>query len=118
MSFGGYYYATDQETMDDRIQTVNTRLATLEQAVGDGPFFNGKQFSLVDAAAAPLFSRIDLLKRFHEINLLAPHQKVTAWSKALLNRPSVQAVATEAFQQDVLDALRRKNSHIAQFLAA
>jgi len=116
MSFGGYYYALDKETMEDRLRTVEVRLITLENALGNGPFFNGEQFSLIDAAAAPMFSRIELLNGFHTINLLAPYKKLTAWSKTLLNYPSVKVVATDSFQQDCLDALRRKNSYIAQYL--
>jgi len=116
MSFGGYYYTLEKETMEDRLRTVEVSLITLENALGNGPFFNGEQFSLIDAAAAPMFSRIELLNGFHTINLLAPYKKLTAWSKVLLNYPSVQMVATDSFQQDCLDALRRKNSYIAQYL--
>ena len=118
VSFGGYYYATDQETMDEHLQTVKERLATLEAVLGEGPFFNGEQFYLIDAAAAPLFSRIELLNGFHEINLLGSYSKVTAWSNALLARPSVKAVATDEFQQDVISALRQQKGQIAQFITA
>lgn len=116
MSFGGYYYAPDEGVMEDRIKTVNDRLARLEGALGDGPFFNGEQFSLVDAAAAPLFSRMNLLNGYHELNLLQPFAKLTAWSNALLARPAVQAVATEVFQQDCIDALRKKDTYIGRYL--
>lgn len=116
MSFGGYYYAMDQITMDDRIQTVHERLTRIEQAVSNGPYFNGSDFSMVDAAAAPLFARINLLARYHVINLLTPYPKITNWSQALLERPSVRTVVTNDFQNHVLKTLKEKNVYIAQYL--
>jgi glutathione S-transferase len=116
MSFGGYYYASDKLIMEDRLQTVKGYLAQLETSLDGGPYFNGPAFSLIDAAAAPLFSRIELLNQYHEIDLLAPHSRLTAWSQALLKHPSVKRVTTEAFQQQCLQVLKDKQVYIAQFL--
>lgn len=116
MAFGGYYYAMDLATMNDRIQTVQERIARLEEVVSDGPYFNGEEFSMVDAAAAPLFARIALLENYHEIKLLMPYQKVTNWSYALLERPSVQAIVTDDFQNRVLKSLKDRKVYIAQYL--
>jgi glutathione S-transferase len=118
MSFGGYYYATDEETANERLATVSERLARLEEVTSDGPYFSGSSFSLVDAAAAPLFSRVELLNHYHPINLLTEHPKLAAWSKSLLKHPSVAAIATSSFQEDVLSALRGKDVYVAQFLHA
>jgi hypothetical protein len=63
-----------------------------------------------------LFSRIELLNQYHEIDLLAPHSRLTAWSQALLKHPSVTRVTTEAFQQQCLQVLKDKQVYIAQFL--
>jgi len=118
MSFGGYYYAKELATVNDRIETVQGKLARLEEVLGDGPFFNGADFSLVDAAAAPLFARMDLLNQYHPINLLAPFPKVSEWSTALLQRDSVRSVVTAQFQNDCLQALKNKGVYIAQYLHA
>jgi len=116
MSYGGYYYADDEETMQNRLAVVNTRLSRLEDALGDGPYFNGAAFSLVDAAAAPLFARIMLLDGYHKLGVLDPYPKVSAWADALAARPSVQAVVTDAFQQDCIDALKRRGSLMSRVL--
>ena len=116
MSFGGYYYAIDAETMEDRISLVKDKLARLEEAKGCGAFFNGDDFSLVDAAAAPLFSRIELLNSYHPIQILSAFPKLQVWSEQLLRRASVKAVATDEFQQNCIDALVSRGTYIARYL--
>ena len=70
---------------------VNAQLARLEEQLDNGPFFNGNGFSLVDAAAAPLFQRLTwLLELAPDLGVLDDLPKVTAWSEALLQRESVK----------------------------
>jgi glutathione S-transferase len=114
-SFGGYYYATDEATMNARLQTVGEQLVHLEKAVSDGPFFNGDEFSLVDAAAAPLFSRFEFLEAFHKVGVLRDFPRLRAWSSVLLEHPSVKAVTTDEIQQIFLHTLHDKETFIAQY---
>ena len=81
---------TEQETR--RLAAiVNGQLARLEEQIDNGPFFNGNDFSLVDAAAAPLFQRLAwLLELAPDLGVLDDLPKVTAWSEALLQRESVK----------------------------
>ena len=116
MSYGGYYYAEDEDTMNNRLGLVHARLSRLEGALGDGPYFNGDAFSLVDAAAAPMFARITLLDGYHKLGVLDPFPKVAAWAQALAARPSVQAVVTDEFQQECIDALKRRGSLMSRVL--
>jgi len=116
MSFGGYYYAKDEDTMNNRIKIVQERLSRLNAAMSDGPFFNGPDFSMIDAAAAPLFARIGLINRYHPINILAPFNRLTSWSKALLERKSVREIITDDFQSRCISALKEKRVFIDKYL--
>lgn len=70
---------------------VNEQLARLEEQLNNSPFFNGDGFSLVDAAAAPLFQRLTwLLELVPDLGVLNNLSKVSAWSEALLQRESVK----------------------------
>jgi len=81
---------TEQETRR-LAAVVNSQLARLEEQLDNGPFFNGNDFSLVDAAAAPLFQRLAwLLELAPDLGVLDDLPKVTAWSEALLQRESVK----------------------------
>lgn len=68
-------------------------LAKLEAQVarGGGPFFLGRDFTLVDATFAPFFRRWRIAEGWGgpEARLLASFPKVSAWAEALLARPSV-----------------------------
>ncbi len=81
---------TEQETRR-LAAVVNAQLTRLEEQIDNGPFFNGNDFSLVDAAAAPLFQRLAwLLELAPDLGVLDDLPKVTAWSEALLQRESVK----------------------------
>ncbi len=81
---------TEQETRR-LAAVVNAQLARLEEQIDNGPFFNGHDFALVDAAAAPLFQRLTwLLELAPDLGVLDDLPKVTAWSEALLQRESVK----------------------------
>lgn len=82
--------AADEDAVRDLAAKHRGELARLETVLGDGPLFAGDKFSLVDAAAAPLLQRSWWT---HEIvpslGLFDGLDKVTAWTKALMERPSV-----------------------------
>ncbi len=74
-------------------QALLSDLQQLEKQLADvseKPFFNGKGFSLIDAAYAPLFMRLALMNRYHPLGVLDHLPKTTQWSDALLALPAVQ----------------------------
>jgi glutathione S-transferase len=62
-------------------------------ARGSGPYFLGRDFSLVDASYAPFLRRWRMTERWGapEAALLASFPKVSAWAETLLARRSVAA---------------------------
>jgi glutathione S-transferase len=62
-------------------------------ARGEGPFFLGRDFSLVDASFAPFFRRWRLAEGWgaEEARSLASFPRVSAWADAMLARPGVAA---------------------------
>jgi glutathione S-transferase len=70
---------------------LNSKLGHIEGQLGEGPYFNGERFSLVDAAAAPLFQRLGwLLELAPDLGVFDGLPKVAAWSAALIDRESVK----------------------------
>jgi glutathione S-transferase len=76
---------------------VREALGKLERQLAQrgGPFFLGRDFSLVDASYAPFFRRWRLAEGWGvaEARLLAAFPKVSAWADAMLSRPSVAGAA-------------------------
>ncbi len=83
------YLAGDEAEFDQRRTDAQEKLRRLEEALADGPFFNGSSFALIDAAVAPAFTRIALLEAIRPMGLLDRFPKVQRWSEVLLARESV-----------------------------
>jgi glutathione S-transferase len=80
------------------VAELRDALGKLEaQVARGGPFFLGRDFTLVDAAYAPFFRRWRIAEGWGaaEASLLASFPRVSAWADALLARPSVVAAEPE-----------------------
>lgn len=86
------YTARNDAAYTSAADTLAARFAQLEQALGEGegPYFSGERFSLVDAAFAPAFRYFDVFDRVSGIDPFAQTPKVRAWRSALAQRPSVR----------------------------
>lgn len=101
---------TERETRELAARTHH-QLQQLERQMGPGPFFNGEAFSLVDAAAAPLFQRLHwLMELAPDLAILNNLPRVQAWSDSLLEHPSVQRSAGTNLHSRYLDYLQRPHS--------
>lgn len=85
------YSAADEASFHATQRMLAERFAQLEQALGDGPYFAGQSFSLVDAAYAPVFRYFDVFDEVDEINFFNTTPKVRNWRNALARRPSIRA---------------------------
>lgn len=70
--------------------TVRAQLTRLEGELGQGPWFAGEKFSLVDAIFAPAFRYCELFEQLAGLDITAGLPKVKAWANALLARPSTK----------------------------
>ena len=88
------------EALAGPLGALRDALGKLERKLGAGPFFLGRQFSLVDASYAPFFRRWRLAERWRapDAQVLASFPRVSAWADAMLARPSV--VAAEPAELD------------------
>lgn len=82
----------DEEKFNASKTTLFTKLAKVEVVKGNGKFYNGNNFTMIDAAFAPLFMRLSWINEFCEDALsLKEFKNIDAWSEAIL---SVEEVKT------------------------
>ncbi len=81
--------AKTEEAFHNVVNANKAKLEMLEAEIGEGPFFNGDDFSLVDAAYAPLFVRLGLIDRHIPVFDREALPKIAQWSDRLLALPSV-----------------------------
>lgn len=113
----GFYTAPDAAAFAAKRQAIADKLARLEQALGDGPFFAGAGFTLVDAAFAPVFRYFDAFERIEDFGWLQGRPRLAAWRRALAARPSVVKAVAPDFQERLWAFLARRGSHLAQLMA-
>jgi glutathione S-transferase len=107
----------DASVFDAKRADIAAKLSRVEAALGEGPFFAGERFSLVDAVFAPIFRYFDLFDQLTDLRVFADAPKVRAWRQQLAQRPSVQA-AVGADYPDLLRAfLVRHDAHLLKLAA-
>jgi glutathione S-transferase len=119
----GFYQAPDAESLQARRDGLCRRFAQLEQVLqarpsGDGPYFAGARFAIVDAAFAPVFRYLDAFDRIEDFGWCAQAPRVQAWRIALALRPSVREAVAADYPQRLLAFLRARGSELSRRLAA
>ena len=93
---GALYNAADETTLVARAAAIRARLAQIEVALGEGPYFAGESFSIVDAVFGPVFRYFDAFDAIDDFGFWDGMPKVQGWRRALAVRPSVaEAVRPE-----------------------
>jgi len=87
----GFYATADEAAFKAKTAQLEQRFARLESRVAASPWFDGKNFSLVDAVFGPVFRYFDVFDEIADFGILADKPKLERWRKALAARPSVRA---------------------------
>ncbi|WP_296062362.1 pyridoxamine 5'-phosphate oxidase family protein [uncultured Amphritea sp.] len=108
--------AATEEAFRNVVNANKTKLEILEAKLGDGPFFNGADFSLVDAAYAPFFVRLGLID--HQLPVFDKEAlpKVAQWSDRLLALPSVINSVVPDFPELYEDSIWKRQGYLAHVL--
>jgi len=105
-----YETTQDTETLERKRDALKAKFATIEAELGDGPYFAGAAFSLVDAVFAPIFRYFDVFDRISDMGIFDGLPRVRAWRQALSARPSVKTAVTEDYAERLLAFLRRHDA--------
>ncbi|WP_282610506.1 glutathione S-transferase family protein [Pelagibius sp. Alg239-R121] len=113
----GFYAAQDTETFKAKTDALSAKFARLEQRLGNGPYFDGDAFSLVDAAFGPIFRYFDTFDCIGEFGILHSKPKVTAWREELAIRPSVATAVSSDYPTLLWSFLEKRNSRLSDLIA-
>lgn len=90
----GFETAKEAGTYEAKRKALIDKFGRVEAELGDGPFFGGAAFSLVDAVFAPIFRYFDVFDTIARPGIFDGLPGVTAWRKGLAARPSVREAVT------------------------
>ena len=85
-----------------------TKMTALENVLTDGPYFNGQQFALIDAAMAPFLMRLGILNSFKLVLSLSDYPKIAAWSDTLLSMDVVKRSVTSNLREIYIKVFAEK----------
>ncbi|PXX42107.1 glutathione S-transferase family protein [Undibacterium pigrum] len=115
-NIGGFYNAADAQILNAKAEELKTKFAQLEKQLGDGPYFSGENFSLVDAAFAPVFRYFDVFEQIADFEFFTDLPKLTTWRQTLQARASVQAAVSEDYPALLSAFLRARHSALSALM--
>ncbi|MFN5574610.1 MAG: glutathione S-transferase family protein [Bradyrhizobium sp.] len=102
----------DAATFAAKRDALAAKFARVEAALGEGPYFAGAQFSLVDAVFAPVFRYFDVFDVYGDLGIFAATPKVRAWRDQLAQRPSVQTAVGADYPELLRAFLARHDAYL------
>ena len=117
-TIAGLYNAPAAEAFDRAQARLRERLGRLEQQLGEGPYFDGDRFHLVDAAWGPVFRYFDTMEALIDLQWLRELPRLNAYRRALAARPSVRDAVPAGYPERLRGFLARRGSHLSRLMAA
>jgi glutathione S-transferase len=115
------YYASSEDGREERFAAARQRLGKLEAALAErenpGPYFNGPELSLVDAAYAPFLQRFRHVDRWLQSGLLQEFEQVSRWADALGASDVVSGSVPENFFAEFNGNMQRRGFLVGQLMA-
>lgn len=115
-ALGKVNYSKSEEAKREAMAEAATPLQRVELAIAsergnDGPFFNGAELCLVDAAYAPFLQRFGFVDNILKTGLLDDYPLISAWSKALLADETVTGAVAPEFTAEYEANLERRGTY-------
>jgi glutathione S-transferase len=114
-------YADTEEEFITRSAKITDPFNKLEEALAkrgnDGPFFNGPNFALVDAAYAPFLQRYTFMDRLRRLGIIEKFPHLTAWRDALVAAAAVKASTVADIEAAWRENLILRKRWLAKFVS-
>ncbi|MEM7277497.1 MAG: glutathione S-transferase family protein [Pseudomonadota bacterium] len=89
----------DEQALSEYAEKLGSVFAKVENALGDGPFFNGGSIGNVDVAWLTILHRADIINRHTCYDFLAGYPKIKAWQSALMASGLAEKSVAEDFEE-------------------
>jgi glutathione S-transferase len=115
-NIGRFYSAKDAQAFEHQRLDLVKKFKRLEAELDDGPWFAGEDFSLVDAAFAPVFRYFEVFEEIANFDFFDDTPRVNAWREALRKRPSVRLAVVEDYHDLLRTFVSRRRSHLSTLM--
>jgi glutathione S-transferase len=111
----GLYAAADETVFNAKAAALRDKFVRVEARL-KGPWFDGADFSLVDAVFGPVFRYCDAFDRIGDFGILDALPKVATWRATLAARPAIKAGVSEDYPALLWNFLRARGSHLSRLM--
>ncbi len=107
----------DEETYAKAKESLFGKLKKVETIKGDGAFFNGADFAMIDAAFAPIFMRLAWINEFTD-NALSFNEfsNLSAWSEVILAVDEVKNSVSEGIDDVYYSNIEAREGYLSTLL--
>jgi glutathione S-transferase len=113
-NIGALYNASRSDNFERVTGKLDAKWQQLEDALPESGYFAGEDFSLVDAAFAPVFRYIDLFEQLADRDFLVGFQRIGEWRRLLARRESVVKAVARDYPTLLLEFIGKRNSWLGE----
>lgn len=117
-NIGAFYNASSEEALVARAGELRQKFQHLEAVLGQGPWFAGEHFSMVDAVFGPVFRYFDVFDGIGDFGIFSDTPRVNAWRRALAQRASVRNAVSPDYPKLLQAFLQQRGSALSRRMAA
>lgn len=108
-----FYNATSEADLEREAQRLREMFSRVAAELGAGPWFAGRDFSLVDAVYGPIFRYFHTFDRIGDFGVLAGCEKLAAWRDRLAARPSIGEAVAPDYPQRLMTFIAARGSALS-----
>lgn len=116
-AIGALYSAPTTSTLDEKAHALRKLLERVDDALGEGPYFGGAAFSMVDAAFAPALRYFQVIDADGRFGFFDELPKLDAWRRRLALRVSVRQAVVPDYADRLRSFLISRGTAISSMLA-
>ena len=117
-NIGAFYNARDEEALHSKFRELANSFRRVEEALGEGPYFSGDRFSIVDAVFGPVFRYFDAFDAIDDFGVFDGTPKARQWRSELAARATVQRAACTDYPERLRAFLLTRNSALSERMRA
>jgi glutathione S-transferase len=115
-NIGMFYTAPNMQTLETKAADLRGKFARMETELGNGPYFSGNKFSMVDAVFGPVFRYFDVFDEIVDFRFFDGTPKVRAWRRILATRPSVKTAVSSEYPEQLRAFLKAKSFELSRLM--
>ena len=112
----GFYNALDKSAFEQKRVELIHKFTWVEQNLGNGAYFAGERFSIVDGVYGAIFRYFDVFDKIADFGIFADTPKIRDWRRSLQARTSIQQAVTEDYSMRLLAFLMQRKAYLSTMI--